>query len=270
MNKKIGFLAIILIGLLAFSSCASIMRVKFDYSDITTIKRLEQENPKKFVKGPLRYLIVKEERKEWKKEIKKLAKKYQMTEIELQREFIEYFWYKRNTSINSERNELREQFYENLVYVEKNFQKGWNGDRGEIYLIFGQPDMWPTGSFFDYGIYRNRIEQIEIQAWNYSSLGYEDLYDLYFGFTVPLDIYFVRQNVGNWELAIWIPAFWTGTDYDLYVPVWEYGIYGARYLTALQELKEKVREDYIYDKDLTFEDYLLELERVIKWVPKKK
>ncbi len=250
MYKKIIILVAILIGFSGlFNSCATLMEVSFEYSDAATIKKLEQEYPKKFIKGPLRYLLIRSEWKEWRK-IKKTAEKYNLSQLEAQRMFIEYIWAKRDTSVDTERNEFRNQFYRNLLFVERKFQMGWNSDRGEIFLTFGPPEMWPVSTF-------NSISQprVEVQAWTYSRLGYEDLYETYFPFLVPTDIFFVREGfVGKWELAVWTRD---SRGYDYYFTAWETGSYGARFLTIIEKLKELIREDYIYYKDLSFEDYLL-------------
>jgi len=248
MYKKIGILVIVLIGFLGLSSCA-FMNIDFEYSELATIKKAEQEYPKSFVKGPLRCLIIKSEWKEW-RGINKLAEKYNLSELEVQRKFVEYIWAKRDTSIDTERNEFREQFYRNLIFVERKFQSGWNSDRGEIFLTFGPPDMWPVGIFTP--TYQQRTE---VQAWSYAWLGYEDLYEIYFSFRVPQSIFFVRKNsVEKWKLAVWVIDRRFLREY--YISVWQAGIHASRFLTALERLKEAIREDYIYYKDLTFEDYL--------------
>jgi GWxTD domain-containing protein len=62
---------------------------------------------------------------------------------ESRREFIRDFWTKRDPDPDTENNEFREEFERRLEYAEKHFRegrKGWNTDRGRIYVYLGPPE----------------------------------------------------------------------------------------------------------------------------------
>ncbi len=276
MKKKIAFLAIVLIGLMAFWGCASMGGLKLDYQDVATIKSLEKENPKKFVKGPLRYILIKKEWKEWKREVKKLAKEYQIPIQELQSLFVDYIWDKRNTLTYSEGNDFRDTFYRNLIYVETHFRnpgRGWNGDRGEIYITLGKPDtlghMFTNWNAYEYlsskfpdvadalGIKHDPA--IGVMEWTYNNLDYNvAMYGL--DLMYPASIYFRNGRFG-WELAIQIEAWWAGQMWnvyeDLYIPAKRCRYWFSSF-SELQVAMERVRESYIYDEEMTFRQYFLE------------
>lgn len=288
MRKNTGlFLMGVLISLFLFSSCASMMQVNLDHSNIEYWKSLEKENPKEFVKGPLRYILIDKERKEWKKEIKKMAKEYQIPIPELQNLFVDYIWAKRNTSTNSEENDFRDMFYRNLSYVESRFRspgRGWNGDRGEIYMTLGKPDTSSSIST-NWGAYEQLTNELpdvadalginhdpttEAMEWTYNNLDYDvAVYGL--ELVYPASIYF-RNGRGGWELAIKIEAWQAGRYWgvyeDLYIPAKRCRFFSS--FTELQKALERVRETYIYDEELTFKQYFLEKSGRIKWVPVEK
>lgn len=282
MKKRIiGFLAVILAGLL-FSSCASMMQVRLEYPDIGTIKRLEKENPKEFVEGPLWYILIEKERKEWKKEIPKMAKEFQIPIPKLQEFFADYIWVKRDTSTGNEFNEFRDNFYRNLVYVETHFinpGKGWKDDRGEIYLTLGEPDTKSpiSVSHYPYEYLINNFPDVadalgikhdlfvEVVEWTYNDLDYNAaLYGL--EIIYPSSIYFRQGSSGGWELAIKIESAWAGQRWgiweDIYIPA-RRNSYWFTSFTELQRVLEEIKQGYIYD-DLSFEDYLL---GQAVWVP---
>lgn len=283
MRGKIGFLAIILASLIVFSSCASMMQVRLEYPDIGTIKRLEKENPKEFVEGPLRYIITEKEWKEWKKEIKKIAEEYQIPIPKLQGFFVDYIWAKRDTSTYSEGNKFRDNFYRNLIYVETRFAspgKGWKDDRGEIYLTLGSPDTvsYISVSHYPYDYLTNNFPDaadalgikhelfVEVAEWTYNDLDYNAaLYGL--ELLYPASVYFRNGNSG-WELAIKIEAMEAGRRWgiweEIYVPA-KRNMYWFTSFTELQRILEEIKVAYIYDEELTLRDYILG--KKLKWVP---
>lgn len=62
---------------------------------------------------------------------------------ESRKEFISDFWAKRDPDPDTEENEFKEEFFRRIEYANKRFKegpRGWNTDRGRIYIYFGYPD----------------------------------------------------------------------------------------------------------------------------------
>ena len=52
-------------------------------------------------------------------------------------------WKDRDPTPNTDFNELMDEYYRRVKYADENFdgwQKGWESDRGMIYILFGPPD----------------------------------------------------------------------------------------------------------------------------------
>ena len=52
-------------------------------------------------------------------------------------------WKKRDPTPETEQNELMEEYFQRVEYVNEHFsgwQPGWETDRGKIYILFGPPD----------------------------------------------------------------------------------------------------------------------------------
>ena len=74
-----------------------------------------------------------------------------LTTPEEKEQFIEQFWYRRDTDPRTRTNEYREEHYRRIAYANENYTSGspgWKSDRGRIYIIHGPPDsieMHPSG-----------------------------------------------------------------------------------------------------------------------------
>lgn len=81
--------------------------------------------------------------------------------------FIEAFWKQRDPTMNTEKNEFREEHYRRLNYVDHFFgrnapKEGWRTDRGRVYIILGEPNdiqrfegknqVYPTEVWFYQGM----------------------------------------------------------------------------------------------------------------------
>ena len=68
--------------------------------------------------------------------------------------FIEQFWRRRDTNIQTSVNEYKEEHYRRIAYSNENFTSGfpgWKSDRGMIYIKYGEPDRQerhPTGGHY--------------------------------------------------------------------------------------------------------------------------
>ncbi len=94
----------------------------------------EMESPyKKWMEGPISYIITPEERAAFKK----------LTTDDEREQFIEAFWERRNPNPGSPENEFKEEFYRRIAYANEHFASGipgWRTDRGRIYIMYGPPD----------------------------------------------------------------------------------------------------------------------------------
>ena len=84
-----------------------------------------------------------------------------------QRRLFLAFWDDRDPSPGTPRNEQMEQYYFRVAYANERYSRfhdrGWNTDRGEIFIVFGEPD-YVENHPFNYG---TRPYQI----WNYYGQG---------------------------------------------------------------------------------------------------
>jgi len=93
----------------------------------------KKDKYEKWINEEINYIITDAERAEFKKLKKDKDKKF----------FIKLFWAKRDPTPLTEKNELKEEFYRRLAYVNKAFIYGYNRgsgtDMGKVWLYFGQP-----------------------------------------------------------------------------------------------------------------------------------
>lgn len=96
--------------------------------------RKEMESPyKKWINGPIGYVITPAERAAFKK----------LTTDEERDQFIEEFWRRRNPTPGSPENSFKEEFYRRIAYANEHYSSGipgWRTDRGHIYIMYGPPD----------------------------------------------------------------------------------------------------------------------------------
>lgn len=113
--------------------------------------------------------------------------------------FIEDFWKKRDPSPGTEENENRGEYERRLEYAERFFKektgtgRGWESDRGKVYLLLGEPDERSTqqGTIIDrFGLQKRVLMEI----WVYT---YHRLY-LRFADTEGLGRYQLR----NWSASL--------------------------------------------------------------------
>lgn len=94
----------------------------------------EMESPyKKWINGPIGYIITPAERSAFKK----------LATDEERDQFIEEFWRRRNPTPGSAENSFKEEFYRRIAYANEHFSSGipgWKTDRGHIYIMYGPPD----------------------------------------------------------------------------------------------------------------------------------
>jgi GWxTD domain-containing protein len=93
------------------------------------------DNPvKDWYKGPVRYVITKQEVKAYKA----------LDSVLDRRNFIDWFWQRRDVIPTTTQNEFRDRFeqrvYESMRLFGETSKPGWKTDRGKIYILVGPPD----------------------------------------------------------------------------------------------------------------------------------
>lgn len=83
--------------------------------------------------GPVEMLITDEEREIWD----------ELESTEQKREFIGWFWRRRDDDPRTRANPLREEFYKRVATANQRFRgfpRGWKSDRGRVWITLGRPD----------------------------------------------------------------------------------------------------------------------------------
>lgn len=278
MRKRIGFLAIILVGLLSFSSCAWISsqirlerefsQLGIDFGNKDSILRLEQGlNFEYWTKWrPINMLTSKEERKI----AKNILKIVDVAERNAKAEkFIQWFWQRRDDNSYDAANEFKDSFYDRVIEAQTRFAtdegmytrrcaygRGWETDMGLIYILLGEPyssetqDIESLLAFFGYNA-NTAMFPDRIEVWFYDIL--PNFQGVLFESGVAWMLF--ERNTGHWRFG--------EKTFDLFFAYENYSLYymGASmsfgcYRGEVERYIEAVAESYIYDNDLTFEDFL--------------
>ncbi len=114
-------------------------------------RREEREDYfQKWLREDIVYIITEEERDVFQR----------LTTPEEKEKFIQQFWYRRDPDMRTSANEVKEEHYRRLAFVNERFgsgRPGWQTDRGRIYVIHGAPDeveSHPSG-----GMYRRPMHE---------------------------------------------------------------------------------------------------------------
>ena len=146
-----------------------------------------------WAKGPVSYLFLAEELDGWK----------ELETDEERREFIQWFWDRRDDDLRDRRHPFKEGFYTRVATGNRRFSgfpRGWKSDRGRVWIIFGRPDSLRT----DFAT--------ELEIWTYNTYGGILRVSSSMG---EMQAAFVRAGVGNREIyggigpGIWPPYLLT-------------------------------------------------------------
>jgi GWxTD domain-containing protein len=141
-NNPVRWVAVVLVAASALAAAAlPAFAVKDNGKKLTKQERRRQkaiqkemESPyKKWINGPISYIISAQERAAFKK----------LTTDEERDQFIEEFWRRRNPNPGSADNAFKEEFYRRIAYANEHYSSGipgWRTDRGHIYIMYGPPD----------------------------------------------------------------------------------------------------------------------------------
>jgi GWxTD domain-containing protein len=92
------------------------------------------ENLREWPKGPIRYLITRDEEKAFRR----------LGSDDARAAFVERFWSRRDPTPDTWVNEYRQQFWQRVADTNEKFLDsagpGWKTDRGKIYILYGPPD----------------------------------------------------------------------------------------------------------------------------------
>ncbi len=105
------------------------------YPDPLAVHPPKENALKRWVEGPIRYIIMSKEEKAFKK-----------LTTDIQRAFFIYqFWFRRDPTPGTVRNEYREIFWDRVITSNTMFNEttkpGWKTDRGEIFILIGPPNI---------------------------------------------------------------------------------------------------------------------------------
>ncbi len=81
------------------------------------------------------------------------------------------FWKKRDPSPQTPENEYLEEYYRRIAVANRNFRglkKGWETDRGHVYIMLGNPDFIQTPNDTSYDL--SSLERYPIIYWTYSTI----------------------------------------------------------------------------------------------------
>ena len=80
-----------------------------------------------------------------------------LTSDEERNKFIEQFWIRRDPTPGTAENEMKEEHYRRIAYVNEHFwtdsMAGWRSDRGRVYILRGPPDekaVHPAGGAHEF------------------------------------------------------------------------------------------------------------------------
>jgi len=96
-------------------------------------RHYEDERPvENWGRGPVEYLMLDHERNTWK----------ELKTDELRKEFIEWFWGRRDLDVRDQARPFQDEFYRRVAHANERFHgfpRGWRSDRGRVWIILGRP-----------------------------------------------------------------------------------------------------------------------------------
>jgi len=137
-----------------------------------------EASPSDWANGPVQYLFTKDERDIWN----------EIDDDEERRDFITWFWERRDEDLRDRRNPFQEGFYTRVATANDRFAefpRGWKSDRGRTWVILGRPDGIRAGG-------------LDSEVWSYSTYGGILRAQSYLG---EMQIGFRRVDTGKWEIG---------------------------------------------------------------------
>ena len=143
-------------------------------------------NLEEWADGPVSYVILPYELEEWKK----------LESDEHRRQFISWFWARRDLDTRDEGHEFRSGFYERVGYTNQRFHgfpRGWRSDRGRVFISLGPPN--------------GGVTQIDLDGWGRCAAENGEMWTFYtngmafnagFG---EFRVIFVETRIGQYEVC---------------------------------------------------------------------
>ncbi len=145
-----------------------------------------EENVGKWNGGPVQYLFTSEEFDIWK----------ELDDDEERRDFIQWFWDRRDDDLRDRQNPFKEDFYTRVATANQRFAgfpRGWKSDRGRAWIILGRPDGMRAGG-------------LRTELWSYNTYGGILKTSSFMG---QMEVGFVKVNTATWEITGGIgPGAW--------------------------------------------------------------
>ncbi len=161
--------------------------------DQEALRREEQEDYyKKWLTQDVVYIITDEEQSVFKN----------LTTFEEKDQFIEQFWFRRDTELDSSINEFKEEHYRRIAYANERFESGkagWRTDRGRIYIMHGPPaqiESTPMGGDYIRPVWEGggKTRTYPFELWRYRHID---------GAGSDVELEFVdRTFTGEYRLAV--------------------------------------------------------------------
>jgi len=146
----------------------------------------DETEPSKWGNGPASYLFTPEERAVWKK----------LEDDEERRDFIVWFWDRRDDDLRDRQHPFKEGFYTRVATANERFSgfpRGWRSDRGRVWIVFGRPDGMRSGG-------------LSSAVWIYNTYGGILKSSSVMG---QMEIGFLQVDTAKWEVAGGIgPGAW--------------------------------------------------------------
>ncbi|MFW6198531.1 MAG: GWxTD domain-containing protein [Acidobacteriota bacterium] len=145
----------------------------------------ENVEPEDWLDGPAEYIITDEERDIW----------GDLETDDMRRQFIDWFWARRDDDPRDDENPFRREFYERVAYTNRRFSgfpRGWKSDRGRVWIVLGRPNSLRRTSLRGYG----RCSAPEGEQWTY----YTNDMPIQASFG-EFPVYFVETRPGQFEIC---------------------------------------------------------------------
>jgi len=128
--------------------------------------------------GPVQYLFTREENDIWK----------DLEDNEARRDFIAWFWDRRDEDLRDRSNPFKEGFYVRVASANERFAgfpRGWRSDRGRAWIVLGRPDGIRAGG-------------LNSEVWVYNTYGGILKSSSFMG---QMEVGFLQVDTGKWEIA---------------------------------------------------------------------
>lgn len=101
--------------------------------DAAEAMRLHESRVDDWADGPVAWIMLEDERDRWS----------QLETTEQKRDFIRWFWDRRDDDLRDEGHDFKERFYARVAEANQRyagFPRGWKSDRGRVHVVLGRPD----------------------------------------------------------------------------------------------------------------------------------